>query len=389
MSRKHSKLIVLGGLLLGCAPAGPEEMTYVQRLGIDTLAVEQFTRTADRIEGRMVVRRPTTRVGHYVATLSPEQTITRFEMDWTTPAENPEGPPPRRYAVTMEGDSAVIETATPEGTDTSRIAVPERTIPSSGLLPEAVAIWQQVVRQAMASGEDEWSFNLLQASRARTSPNALTRHSADSVSMNFFGMPLLARVDRDGGVLGISGRETTLKVEIERGGQVDLDRLAADFAARDARGEGFGVASPGDTVEATGGGARFEVVYSQPAKRGREIWGGLVPYDEVWRTGANAATQFTTDRDLVIGGARVPAGSYTVWTTFTAETDTLIINKETGIWGTAYDGSNDLVRVPLQRGELEDAVERFTIAIESRDDGGVLRLLWDTRELRVGMQVRR
>ena len=70
--------------------------------------------------------------------------------------------------------------------------------------------------------------------------------------------------------------------------------------------------SPRAELETAGGGATFDVVYSRPAKRGREIWGGLVPHDTIWRTGANAATMFTTDRDLVIAGAVVPAGAYTV-----------------------------------------------------------------------------
>jgi hypothetical protein len=130
-------------------------------------------------------------------------------------------------------------------------------------------------------------------------------------------------------------------------------------------------------------------VYSRPAKRGREIWGGnLVPWEEVWRTGANAATSFTTDRDLVIGGSAVPAGSYTLWSVFTPESAQLIVNKQTGQWGTQYDAEQDLVRIDLEKQDLPHPVERFTIGIEATDDGAVLGLTWDTVRYLVPIEVR-
>ena len=117
-------------------------------------------------------------------------------------------------------------------------------------------------------------------------------------------------------------------------------------------------------VETTIGGASLTVEYSRPAKRGREIWGGLVPYGEVWRTGANAATAFTTDRDLEIGGAEVPAGSYTLFSIFTSESAQLIINRQTGQWGTMYDEAQDLVRVNLTPETIAEPVERVPLRRE-------------------------
>jgi hypothetical protein len=104
------------------------------------------------------------------------------------------------------------------------------------------------------------------------------------------------------------------------------------------------------------------VDYSRPTKRGRVIFGDVVPWNAVWRTGANAATQFNTPVDLVIGGATVPAGKYTLWTLPTPNSWKLIINKQTGQWGTAYDSTQDLVRVDLAVETLPSAVEQFVIA---------------------------
>ncbi len=113
-----------------------------------------------------------------------------------------------------------------------------------------------------------------------------------------------------------------------------------------------------------------------------------MPYGEVWRTGANAATAFTTDRDLEIGGAEVPAGSYTLFSIFTSESAQLIINRQTGQWGTMYDESQDLVRVNLTPETLAESVERFTISIEPSGDGAVLLLIWDTTRFSVPLTVK-
>jgi hypothetical protein len=97
---------------------------------------------------------------------------------------------------------------------------------------------------------------------------------------------------------------------------------------------------------------------------------------------------FTTDRDLTIGGTRVPAGSYTLWSIYTPETARLIINSQTGQWGTAYDESQDFARIVMDREELDEVVERFTIAIEPTDGGADLQLRWDRTQFSVPITIR-
>ena len=104
--------------------------------------------------------------------------------------------------------------------------------------------------------------------------------------------------------------------------------------------------------------------YGRPAKRGRVVFGGVVPYGKVWRTGANAATQFKTDKALDFGGTIVPAGFYTLWTLPTAKGWKLIVNGETGQWGTEHKPDKDLYTIDMQVTTLPQAVERFTIHVE-------------------------
>lgn len=373
-------------VVTACArEAGPQ--AFVERLGVDTMSIEVYSRTAEGFEGDVLIRSPVTRVAHYKASLTPEGTIGRMEVEWRTPPENPEGPEPMEFTVIIEADSATLDVRGGRSPGTTRLAVPPGAIPLVGKTPVAFAVFEQAVRQAIASGADSHPVHFISATRTRVLPNAITRLGGDTVSMDYFGNPILARVDAPGRVLWRSGERTTSKLVGERVSEFDFQRLASAFAARDARGEGMGVASPQATVEATVGGAAIKVVYCRPAKRGREIWGALVPWNEVWRTGANAATAFSTDRNLGIGGVRVPAGDYTLYSIFTAESAKLIINRQTGQWGTVYNQDQDLARVDLTPETLGEPVDRLTIAIESTAEGGVLQLSWDTTRFSVPIRV--
>jgi hypothetical protein len=137
--------------------------------------------------------------------------------------------------------------------------------------------------------------------------------------------------------------------------------------------------SPHETITATVDGAKVSIEYGRPYMRGRKIVGGLVPYGRVWRTGADAATTLTTDAPLNIGGATVPAGKVTLYTLPSAQGWKLIINKQTGQWGTEYNEAQDLARVDLTVKTLTTPVDQFTIKIE----GGLLKLSWELTELSV------
>jgi hypothetical protein len=139
--------------------------------------------------------------------------------------------------------------------------------------------------------------------------------------------------------------------------------------------------SPPAKAEGTIGGKHITVEYSAPSKRDRKIMGELVPYGKVWRTGANAATTLKTDGDLMIGTAHVPAGTYTLYTLPGEKEWTLIINKQTGQWGTNYDEKQDLARVKMNVKTLPTTVETFVIAIKpAGPQSGALYLTWENTE---------
>jgi len=138
----------------------------------------------------------------------------------------------------------------------------------------------------------------------------------------------------------------------------------------------------GDASLSFDNGKKVTVTYSRPSVRGRKIMGALVPYGKVWRTGANEATTFFTDTNLVIGGTSVPAGNYTLYTLPDEKNWKLILNKQTGQWGTEYDRAQDLARIDLKMGKASAPVEQFTIAFDKKGaDAGVMTLAWENTKL--------
>lgn len=148
-------------------------------------------------------------------------------------------------------------------------------------------------------------------------------------------------------------------------------------------------ASPPAKAEGTIGGKNISVDYSAPSKRGRVIMGGLVPYEKVWRTGANAATTLRTDADITIGNLAVPAGTYTLYTIPGEKEWTLIVNTQTGQWGTQYDQSKDLGRVKMSVKPVKNTVETFVVDVKpSGAKNGALTLTWENTEASVPITVR-
>ena len=160
-------------------------------------------------------------------------------------------------------------------------------------------------------------------------------------------------------------------------GCLALGLMAASASAQMEKGS-----RPSPAAKATcelAGGKTITVDYSSPRAKGRKIFGGLVPYGEVWRAGANEATTFVTTTDVMVGGSHVAAGSYTLFTIPNKDKWTLIISKKTGEWGIPYPGADqDLARVDMKVSATPSAVENFTIAFDKVAAGCALRLEWET-----------
>src|SRR6202171_3629742 len=138
-----------------------------------------------------------------------------------------------------------------------------------------------------------------------------------------------------------------------------------------------------------GGGKTVKSDYSSPRVKGRKIYGDLVPFGQVWRTGANEATTFVTSSDVVVGGKDVPAGSYTLFTIPSADKWTLIINKKTGEWGIPYKYEGDeLARGDMKVSKRPSPAEDFTISYDKSGSGCTLNIDWDNTRASVDISAK-
>lgn len=363
----------------------PDSASFVTRLGRDTLVIERFARTPARVEADVVLRVPRTVRTHYVLELSPEGNLT--ELRARTTAADGSGTVLRTETITRDGDSLRVETTVGSDARTRMVAAPSATLPFIDMVHWP---FELVVLRFRASGREHGTATLLTGARIQDFPLALLAPDSMTITHPLRGTMRIA-VDALGRLASLDAGATTRKLVVERRPWMELDARAATWAAADAAGRSIGALSGRATTTATVADATITVDHGTPSKRGREIWGALVPYGQVWRTGANQATGFTTDRDLVFGtGERlltVPAGSYTLFSIPTADGGVLLVNRQTGQAGTAYDAAQDLGQVPLRARPLPDAVEVFTIAVSPEQGGGLLRLQWDRTELVVPFRV--
>jgi len=205
--------------------------------------------------------------------------------------------------------------------------------------------------------------------------------SSDSAEIVNQGFRTGVKTDRHGNLVHGDQSLTTQKYDITVTKNVDLVALASAWASKEVAGAPPAPTNTPDSVVATVGSAHVRILYSRPAKRGRALWGALVPFDTTWRLGADYATQLKTDGDLSIGGTKIPAGTYTLWLLPSQGQSFLLVNTRLQdprdptrrLWGTQWDPAGDIAKIPVQKQmNLQTEEERFHIFIEN----GMLMMHW-------------
>ena len=362
------------------APAPVATTTLLARLGVDTVAVEQFTRTATHMEGTLLTRFPAARLTRYSVDLGPSGAPTRADLTLRDGAGAALPGGLQSLSVRFGRDSVVFVGHRSTSDTTQAFAARGPLLPSIG---SSYGLWELARARMSLLGRDSLEFAAvpLTLDTRAANPQAVRVLGRDSVRVIANGGPFYVRHDGRGGIVAADGMRTGTKVLVARVDSLDIEALARAWSQRDRSGTAAGPASTRDTVQATIGNGRLWIDYGRPALRGRDVWVDGVLGDTLWRTGANAATQLRTDVDLVIGGAAVPAGTYTLWTAATPPAYRLVINRQTG---NTYDAKSDLVRVPLRESVVSAPVERFTIDVEPQSAGSaLLNLTWGTKRLSV------
>jgi hypothetical protein len=378
----HASIRTSAGLLLTCAVAAcarePITGSFVAMLGsTDTIAVESYTRSGDNLNGSSTVAYPRASMRAYEVSFGPGGEVMHVHLASGAPG----GQPTTVADFTYMGDSVAVEVR--RDTTTERFVVAtegERPLP---FYEDLFVFWELSLAQAMEAGADTATIGAL-AGRT-VLPIGFDRVGAGAADFSFpeWGTVHASMAGDRLESLDMTG--TTSKYTVARVPSVDVEGAATAWASRPQPG----ALSPRDTASATVGAAHVAIDYGRPSMRGRKVFGGIVPWGEVWRLGANAATQLITDRALVIGGTLVPAGTYSLWCVPTSSEWTLVVNAQHGQWGTQHDASQDIARIPLGVSAASAPIEQLTIEVADGGGGkGTIALEWETTRASVPFTVR-
>jgi hypothetical protein len=388
--RHIMKCYVLAALVLvACRPATPtERYGFIARLGRDTVSVESVTRSGNSVTSDAVDRFPRVRRRHTEIELDSAGGIRHLVMDIHTPSE-PAAQRERRVVADVTRDSVHLSRKDGSGTTTRAFATNSGT--AMAHVPQMYSLYElyfanALRRAAVAKRAAGDTVPMRQFYIDREFDNFPLHHGVvrlvspgkAEIEHDWLAGTGEATLDSAHRMLSYSGARTTYKVVVNRlPTQPDVRPIADSFEALEAKGGGVRQLSVRDTARASIGNAVFSVDYGRPLARGRVLLGDVIPYDRVWRTGANAATQFTTSAPIALAGMVVPAGSYTLWTLPHRNGAELIVNRQTGQWGTGYGPAYDLGRAPMTIDSLATPVEQFTISIEAGDARhGTLAMAW-------------
>ncbi len=355
-------------------PLAAQSASLVYTLGKDTVAIEQFTRTATALEGEMVQRAGAvvTRFRYRVAIgrdgRPTAASLSRLQADGT-PFPNAA----RETRVTFGADTAVREVQFADSTVLRAFAAPRAVYPFPTYVYGPLEVLAALRRRGTAvdSLPAVGAGGTVGYAGLRAAGGDTLRYAASGGAY-----PMLLRFDARDRLLSVDGSLTTNKVLASR------SDVRFDIAAVAAKMTPTGVLSLRETVRAGfGAGGMVLIDYSRPHVRDRSVWGGtLVPFDSIWRAGANDATHLFTTRTLTLGSVTLAPGSYTLWVQHTRAGTFLIVNRQTGQWGTVYDPAQDVGRVAVEMAGASAHVEEFTITVRALGPArGAITLAWGDR----------
>ena len=374
--------------LFSCNTLPTQRYGFLTMLGHDTISIESITRQGNTLTSDEVDRFPGVRIRHTVVNLNDDGSIRHLVMDIHTPSEPP-GQRDRKVVADVANNKVHLSKTDSTGTV-------NRDFPTGGSIvvahvPQMYSLYElyfaaalkQAVASKLASGSPvemrqfyiDREFDRFPLGRATVTP---LNNGKIEITHDWLSGTGEAMMDSSYNMLSYSGDRTTYKVQVKRlATSPDIKSIADRFEAKEIEAGNVKSLSVRDTTRAQIGIAIFTVDYGRPLLRGRTLLGDVISYDRVWRTGANAATQFTTSAPIKLAGMKVPAGIYTLFTVPHTNGVDLIVNKQRGEWGTEYNGSLDLGTAHITSEVATVPVEKFTISIIPSDNRhGTLVLEW-------------
>jgi hypothetical protein len=376
-------LIIVIQLLTGaqtCVAQKPYSATLIAKMGTDTVMIETYNMVNNYLYGKAFIRIPEDYIGEFDIHFYPDGSIRTFKISAMDPG-NSSVPFAGKSGVFSYYQNMLCQSDTcywfASHLDGQPNKHPAPSMDFIGGWTPILSIYEWNALRLKNSGKTNLPLRMINDYIGVYEIN-IRAAGKDSL---IFGGPFLeyARVktNDEGRVISIDGTGTPWNYQVTRHEPMDIDLIAK----RMMKTPSVGIPSPEVTEHFTVANSAIAIAYGKPYKRGRQIFGGIVPYDSLWRTGAGHPTVITLNDNIRIGKTAISKGKYSLYTIPQPDQWTLIFNTDTKRWPTDPYRNKDFAQVVLKVNKLKNPVEQFKIEItEARKNGGILKFIWDDVE---------
>lgn len=349
--------------------------SFVATLGTDTVIVETYNMLPNHLFGKAFLRYPEDRIGVFDFRFYPDGSIQNYSMSYMKPDSS--------YITSYGTEGVFCENDTCTYFFSNREGQDEYVNDHQAMKMDFIGGWTPTISliewncmRLMKSGQQILSITML---NDYIGVRQVAVSKVDGNSMIFGGDFLeyaKIKTSPEGRIIAYDGTSTPWNYIVTKHKPINVDEIAKRMSKKPK----IGIPSPKEEVNFRIAEDTINLSYSRPFKRGREIFGGIVPFDSIWRTGANDATTINFPYDVLFGDIAIPKGEYCIYTIPRIDGWTLIFNSDFEHWPTEPNRSKDFALIPLRVRNNVRSTEQLTITIEPVKEGGIIKFIWDETE---------
>lgn len=357
----------------------PYTASFIARMGVDTVLVETYTMVNNHLYGKYFVRVPEDYIGEFSVHFYPNGSIREFNVNAmdafnsSIPFQAQTGGFEYRLNMNCKDDTCTYYNSKKGQNSESIIKHASREMDFVGGWAPLISLMEWSCMRLVKSGKEKLPLKMINHSIGVYDIGVLLSKK-DTV---IFGGPFLEytkiKINEEGRIINTNGMGTPWNYIVTKHDPIDIDQIAK----RMAKTQGIGEPSPKKTIQATIQNSKIDIAYQSPFKRGRIIFGSVVPYDSIWRTGAGRPTTIRLENNIRIGKTLIPKGQYSIYTIPKRNEWELIFNIDITTWPTNPNRSKDFAQITIPIKKAVKINEQFTIDIIDTQKGGELRFSWD------------
>jgi hypothetical protein len=356
--------------------------SFIATLGTDTVIVETYNLMPNHLFGKAFLRYPQDQIGIFDFHFYPDGSIKHYSMSLMKPDSsyvNSGG----TQGVYCENDTCTWFASWPGAQTEYSNKRPAKEMNYIGGWTPTLSLIEWNCMRLIKSGKQSLPITMIN-DYIGIRQVAVSKGKGDTI---IFGGDFLEytkiRTTPEGKIIAYDGTGTPWNYKVTRHAPIDVDAMAKRMSLKPK----IGIPSPEVKVTFAIQNDTIRLSYGRPSKRGRKIFGGIVPYDSIWRTGAGDPTKITFPYDVQFGKTVIPKGQYSLYTIPRTGQWSLIFNTDLKQWPTEPNRSKDYAIIPMNANKPSKQTEQFTITIEPSNKGGTIRMVWDETEISVPFEV--